>query len=183
MKIKYMQDRDTLHIEIFSAEVGEARDFDENTRLDLDCEGRLCAIAIKGVSSRMDLHSLMGLPGGVNGLLNLTVAEQGWLDEYRRQLHGRFPGLVEDILIYGMYAHGYSRGSKDLNIEMNLLVIICDGDRELKDEVRRLGVMVDLDGFHVAPSILVHTKAEWAEEKRRSGFDYRMVADEGISVL
>ena len=161
MNIRYIRDTDTLQVERFPAQVGETRSLDENTRLDLDAEGQLCAISIKRASSRIDLQSLMGLPGGVNGLLNLTVAEQGWLDEYRRQLGERFPGLVEDILIYGMYAHGYSRGYKDLDIEMNLLVLIREGDREMKDEIRRLAVMVDLDGFYVAPSVKVFTKADW----------------------
>ncbi len=183
MKIKYIRDTDTLHIELFPAQVGETRDLDENTRLDLDGAGQLCAITIKRASSRIDLFSLMGLPGGVNGLLNLTVAEQGWLDEYRRQLAERFPGLVEDIFVYGLYARGYSRGHHDLEIPMNLLVIIREGDREKKEEISYLGYDIDLDGFHVAPSISVYTKAGWAEEKRRNGLDYRMVADEGISVL
>jgi uncharacterized protein YuzE len=143
MKIKYFQDTDTLHIELFPAQIGETRNPNEKTLLDLDAEGQLCAIAIKRTSSRIDLYSLMGLPGGVHGLLNLTVAEQEWLDEYRRQLAERFPGLVEGMFIYGMYAHGYSRGYKDLDIEMNLLVLICEGDREMKDEIRDLRIDAD----------------------------------------
>ena len=182
MKIRYFQDTDILHIELFPGRIGETRNLDENTRLDLDSEGQLCAISIKRASSRIDLYSLTGLPGGVNGLLNLTVAEQGWLDEYRRQLVERFPGLVEDMFVYGLYARGYSRGRHDLEIPMNLLVIIREGDHGKKEEIDCLGYDIDLDGFHVAPSISVYTTAEWAEEKRRSGFDYRMVADEGISV-
>ena len=183
MKVKYIQDTDTLHIELVPAEVAETRDFDENTRLDLDAEGQLCAIAIKRASSRMDFHSLMGPPGGVNGLLNLTVAEQGWLDEYRRQLKERFPGLVEDMLIYGMYAKGYSRGYEDLEIPMNLLVLIQEGDRKRKEEVSCLGYDIDLDGFHVAASIWVFTKVEWEEQKRVGGMVYRMVADNSVRAL
>ena len=183
MKIRYIQDTDTIHIELFPAEVGESRDFDENTRLDLDGEGQLCAIAIKRASSRMDLHSLMGLPGGVNGLLNLTVAEQGWLDEFRRQLKERFPGLVEDMLIYGLYARGYSRGNHDLDIEFQLLVLIREGDKEKKCEISGLAYDIDMEHHFVGPTVRIYTRAEWAEQKRIGDYIYRMVADESISVL
>ena len=47
------------------------------------------------------------------------------------------------MFIYGMYAHGYSRGYKDLDIEMNLLVLICEEDREMKDEIRDLRIDAD----------------------------------------
>ena len=178
MKIKYIRDTDTLHIELFPAEVGEARDFDENTRLDLDGEGQLCAIAIKQASSRMDLQSLMGLPGGVNGLLNLTVAEQGWLDEFRGQLQERFPGLVEDIFIYGLYARGYS----DPDVEMKLLLLIREGDRRKKDEVSHMGYMLDMEGYFIAPFIDIYTKAEWAEQMRLGTGVFKSVTKEGIRV-
>ena len=178
MKIKYIRDTDTLHIELFPAEVGEARDFDENTRLDLDGEGQLCAIAIKRASSRIDLHSLMGLPGGVNGLLNLTVAEQGWLDEFRRQIQERFPGLVEDMLVYGLYARGYS----DPDIEMKLLLIIREGDRDKKNEVSYMGYMLDMEGYFISPFIDIYTRAEWAEQKRLGTGIYKSVINQGIRV-
>ncbi len=53
MKIKYFQDTDTLYIELCPIEVGETRDLDENTLLDLDREGKLCAITIEHASDRM----------------------------------------------------------------------------------------------------------------------------------
>ena len=34
-------------------------------------------------------------------MLKLTPAEQTWLDEYRETLAKDYPGLVEDIIIYG----------------------------------------------------------------------------------
>ena len=60
MKIRYFQDTDILHIELFPARIGETRNLDENTRLDLDGEGQLCAISIKKASNRIDLYSLTG---------------------------------------------------------------------------------------------------------------------------
>ena len=37
-------------------------------------------------------------------MLKLTSAEQAWLDEYRQTLANDYPGLVEDIIIYGPHA-------------------------------------------------------------------------------
>ena len=53
MNIKYFQDTDTLYIELFPAEVNETRDLDENTLLEMDADGRLCAITIEHASDRM----------------------------------------------------------------------------------------------------------------------------------
>ena len=55
MKVKYFSDTDTLYIELYTAAVEETRDLDENTLLDLDDSGRLCAIAIEHASARMDI--------------------------------------------------------------------------------------------------------------------------------
>ena len=57
MKVKYFRDTDTLYIELCSSEVNETRDLDENTLLDLDGEGRLCAITIEHASNRMEIPS------------------------------------------------------------------------------------------------------------------------------
>ena len=53
MRIKYFSDTDTLYIELWPAEVEETRELDENTLLDLDGEGRLCAMTIEHASERM----------------------------------------------------------------------------------------------------------------------------------
>ena len=55
MKIRYYQDTDTLYIEFKPAEVSETRDLDENTVLDLDREGNLCAITVEHASKRTDI--------------------------------------------------------------------------------------------------------------------------------
>ena len=55
MKIKYFESTDTLHIELYQAVVDETRDLDENTLLDLDGEGRLCAITIEHARERMSI--------------------------------------------------------------------------------------------------------------------------------
>lgn len=55
MTIKYFQDTDTLHIEFRAAEVAETRDFDENTQLDIDKDGSLCAMTIEHARDRADI--------------------------------------------------------------------------------------------------------------------------------
>ncbi len=53
MKIIHFLETDTLYIELCPSEVCETRDLDEDTLLDLDGEGRLCAITIEHDSERM----------------------------------------------------------------------------------------------------------------------------------
>ena len=55
MKIKYFQDTDTLYIEFKVAEVAETKDLDENTLIDLDGEGNICAITVEHASDRTDI--------------------------------------------------------------------------------------------------------------------------------
>jgi uncharacterized protein YuzE len=57
MKIKYFQDTDTLYIEFRQAVVRETRDLDENTILDLDRKGDVCAITIEHARERTEIPS------------------------------------------------------------------------------------------------------------------------------
>ncbi len=52
MRIRYFEDADTLLIEFREAPVVETRDLDENTLLDLDSDGNICAITIEHASKR-----------------------------------------------------------------------------------------------------------------------------------
>ena len=52
MKIKYFTDTDTLLMEFREAQVAETRDLDENTVLDLDADGNVCAITLEHASER-----------------------------------------------------------------------------------------------------------------------------------
>lgn len=54
MKIRYFQQTDTLYIEIRQSAFGETKDLDEDTLLDLDRDGRVCAITFEHVSERTD---------------------------------------------------------------------------------------------------------------------------------
>ena len=55
MKVKYFPDTDTLYIELRSGGVVETKDLDENTQLDVDVEGRICALTIEHARERADL--------------------------------------------------------------------------------------------------------------------------------
>jgi uncharacterized protein YuzE len=55
MKIRYFSGTDTLLIEFRQASVTETRDLDENTLLDLDANGNICAITIEHASERADI--------------------------------------------------------------------------------------------------------------------------------
>jgi uncharacterized protein YuzE len=55
MKIKYFQETDTLYIEFKASEVVETKDLDENTILDLDRDGNICAITMEHASQRADV--------------------------------------------------------------------------------------------------------------------------------
>ena len=55
MKVHYYSDTDTLYIELRAAEVVETRDLDENTLLDLDAQGQVCALTVEHARVRADL--------------------------------------------------------------------------------------------------------------------------------
>jgi uncharacterized protein YuzE len=55
MKIRYFEDTDTLYIEFRAADITETRDLDENTTLDLDGDGRLCAITVEHARDRAEI--------------------------------------------------------------------------------------------------------------------------------
>ena len=58
MKLKYFKDTDTLYIEFRDNEIHESKDLDENTVLDLDDAGHVCAITFEHASKRTDVSHL-----------------------------------------------------------------------------------------------------------------------------
>jgi len=52
MRIRYFKDTDTLLIEFKDAPIAETRDLDENTLLDMDAQGNVCAITVEHASQR-----------------------------------------------------------------------------------------------------------------------------------
>jgi len=58
VKIRYFRDTDTLYIELRQAPVAQTRDLDENTQIDVDERGQICAITVEHASERADLPAL-----------------------------------------------------------------------------------------------------------------------------
>ncbi len=58
MKVRYFRDTDTLLIELVDAPSVETRELDEDTLLDIDAAGRLCAITVEHASKRADAPRL-----------------------------------------------------------------------------------------------------------------------------
>jgi uncharacterized protein YuzE len=49
---------DTLYIEFRDRDIVQSKDLDENTLLDLDANGNVCAITFEHASDRTDVHRL-----------------------------------------------------------------------------------------------------------------------------
>ncbi len=58
MKLKYFVDTDTLYIEFDGRGIVESKDLDEDTVLDIDGEGNVCAITLEHASERTDVRHL-----------------------------------------------------------------------------------------------------------------------------
>ncbi len=59
MKVSYFKDTDTLYIEFRDSGVAESKDLDENTILDVDAKGNVCAITFEHASQRTDVSHLI----------------------------------------------------------------------------------------------------------------------------
>ena len=57
MRIRYFAETDTLLIEFRDVPVAETRDLDENTLVDVDVNGNICAITVEHASERTDIPS------------------------------------------------------------------------------------------------------------------------------
>lgn len=108
---------------------------------------------------------------------NLTVEEQSWLDSYRRVLEEKLPGLVEEIRIFGSKA----RGEADPDSDLDLLVILREGDSAMKREVRHIGHRLAVMS-NAAPSIVVYTRNEWLAREQSGSPFYRAVLRDGVPV-
>ena len=58
MIVQYFDDTDTLYIQFQGREITETRNLAENTILDLDATGNVCAITFEHASTRTDVNHL-----------------------------------------------------------------------------------------------------------------------------
>jgi uncharacterized protein YuzE len=55
MKVRYFPDTDTLYILFHEGEITQSRDMDDDTLVEFDKEGRLCAMTVEHARERADL--------------------------------------------------------------------------------------------------------------------------------
>ncbi len=58
MKVRYFTDTDTLYIEFQAGDIAETRDLDENTTIDLDEHGNICAMTMEHAKQRTDVPNI-----------------------------------------------------------------------------------------------------------------------------
>ena len=110
-------------------------------------------------------------------MLKLTPEEQQWLDTYRKILDEQFPGLVEDIIIFGSKARGTATDDSDVDI----LLIIKEGDWRRKQAVAEPGYMLSI-GTDVVPSFIIYTKGEWEDRRKGRAPFWQTVTRDGVAV-
>jgi len=109
--------------------------------------------------------------------MRLTHEEQAWLEAYRKELAEQFPGLVEQIIIFGSRA----RGTATLDSDLDILLIIREGDWRLKEALATPGYDLAV-GTDMVPSILVYTEQEWEDRRRLQAPFWQAVDRDGVRV-
>lgn len=109
--------------------------------------------------------------------MKLTAEEEQWLKDYRQILARQFPELVERIVVFGSKARGTATANSDLDI----LVLIQEGDWKLKDLITAPGYELSL-GTEVVPSLMVYTREEWEQLRRDEAPFWQTVNRDGVVV-
>ena len=111
------------------------------------------------------------------GAPRLSPEEQEWLADYRQELNQAFPGMVEEIVVFGSKARGDSTEDSDLD----LLLVIREGDWRLKEAIARPGYLLAA-GTDVVPSMMVYTVEEWEQRRRGRAPLWQTVTRDGVPV-
>ena len=110
--------------------------------------------------------------------LTLTCEERIWLDAYQKALEARFAGLIKDIIIFGSKA----RGSSNMDSDLDVLVVIREGDWKTKKSVAEPGYMLAI-GTEVVPSLIVLTAEEWIHHQDYEAPFWQTIRRDGIPVF
>jgi predicted nucleotidyltransferase len=108
--------------------------------------------------------------------MSLNENERRWLALFKESLQREFPGSGAKFMVYGSKARGDDGPHSDLDI----LVLIFEGDSETKRKIRHLGHILALAADTV-PSILVYTQDEWSSRERSGSFFCRAVMRDGVA--
>ena len=115
----------------------------------------------------------------VEDCLTLAEDELAWLDQFREQLLEQYPGLVDDIIVYGARA----RGMADMSLTFEVLVVIHDGNRKTTQQIRSLGRALEAETYAGAMIDVVTRAERAAEHERNRKASYVEEPRIGISVL
>lgn len=110
-------------------------------------------------------------------MLTLTPAETSWLHAYQKRLDTEFPDCVEELSIFGSKARGDARADSDLDV----LVVIREGDWLFKENLTRLGYDLAI-GTEVVPSLHVYTVAEWEQLRQQASVFREIVERDRVTV-
>ena len=103
--------------------------------------------------------------------------DQSWLDAYQKALDEQYPGLVQEVIVFGSKARGDDRQYSDFDVFM----VIREGDWRLKWELEGLGYELAI-GTNTIPTIMIFTEQEkYGMEERQSSF-YETVMEEGVKI-
>ena len=110
--------------------------------------------------------------------LTLTREERIWLEAYQKALEAQFVDLIKDIIIFGTKARGSSNEDSDLDV----LVVIREGDWETKKSVAEPGYTLAI-GTEVVPSLIVLTAEEWIYHQDYEAPFWQTVTRDGIPIF
>lgn len=107
--------------------------------------------------------------------LTLTREERIWLEAYQKTLEVQFADLIKDLIIFGSKARGSSNEDSDLDV----LVVIREGDWETKKSVADPGYMLAI-GTEVVPSLIILTAEEWIYHRDYEAPFWQTITRDGI---
>ena len=111
-------------------------------------------------------------------MLKLTREERAWLNDYRKAIEGRHPGVVQEMLIYGSKARGQAHAESDLDV----LLMITNEVGSLKKKLRRIGYLLAATS-NVLPSILAYTQEEWESRRKNRSSVRQAVERDAVRVV
>jgi len=111
-------------------------------------------------------------------MLKLTREERAWLNDYRKAIEGKHPGVVQEMLIYGSKARGQAHAESDLDV----LLMITNEVGSLKKKLRRIGYLLAATS-NVLPSILAYTQEEWESRRKNRSSVRQAVERDAVRVV
>ena len=111
-------------------------------------------------------------------MLTLHPEEQAWLDEYRKALMDRQPGVIERMLVYGSKARGDAHEDSDIDV----LLIVNNKAADLKRMLRRIGYRLSAPSYAV-PSIFAYSQEEWEQRKSIGSSFFENVERQAVRIL